>query len=271
MILSFIKKGGIHLFLCLIFSEKCTFVFMLRIIQKIYTFWCAFAVLSTFLSLFPFFWIFLQHKKTYFLAHLVNRTWAVLAFVGCGLFWKNTYVQKKHNSPVIYCANHTSYADIPLLFLGISEFFTIVGKAELTKIPLFGYMFKRLYIAVNRGSRRSKFETFHYAFKAIDEGKSVAFFPEGLIPDNNVPQMKSFKDGPFRIAIEKQIPIVPITIPYNWIILRDSSPLTARWHTAKAIYHDPIETKGMTLDDVKTLKENTFSIIHKELLKHQVI
>ncbi len=244
---------------------------MQKLFQRIYTFWCAFVVLGSFICLFPFFWIFLQHQKTYFFAHLVNRIWAVCAFTGCGLFWKNEYAQKKHKTPVIYCSNHTSFADIPLLFLGINEFFTIVGKAELSNVPLFGYMFERLYISVNRGSKRSKFETFHHAFRAIDQGKSIAFFPEGLIPDDNTPHMKPFKDGPFRIAIEKQIPIVPITIPYNWIILRDSSPLTAKWHIAKAVYHAPIETKGMTLEDVNTLKENTFSIIHKELLKHQVI
>lgn len=242
---------------------------MKNFLQKIYTYWCALIVISLFIGLFPFFWLFLQHKSTYFIAHFYNRIWAFMAFCGCFLPWNIIFMEKEKNtSPVIYCANHTSYADIPLLFLGINEAFTIVGKAALTKVPLFGYMFKRLYIAVNRNNRKSKFETFHDSFQAIDSGKSVVFFPEGLIPDENVPHMTSFKDGPFRIAIEKQIPIVPITIPYNWIILQDKIPLLAKWHKAKAIFHSKIETKGMSLDHVEQLKQQTFHIIETELLKH---
>ena len=239
-------------------------------LQKIYTYWCAFVVISLFLGLFPFFWIFLQHKSTYFIAHFCNRIWAFLAFFGCFLPFYFERQEKTHpSSPVIYCANHTSYADIPLLFLGISGAFTIVGKSSLADVPLFGYMFRRLYIAVNRSNRKSKFETFHYAFRAIEQGKSVVFFPQGLIPNENHPQMASFKEGPFRIAIEKQIPIVPITIPYNWIILQDKMPLKAKWHQAKAIFHPTIDTKGMTLDDVNELKEKTYLIIEQELLKYK--
>ncbi|MCP4522503.1 MAG: 1-acyl-sn-glycerol-3-phosphate acyltransferase [Cytophagales bacterium] len=238
--------------------------------RKIYTIWCAFAVLSIFLGLFPFFWLFLQHHKIHSWAHFLNRVWAHLAFIACGLFWTNQN-KIKFETPVVYCANHTSFADIPLLFLGISEPFTIIGKSSLVNVPLFGYMFRRLYIAVNRGNRKSRAETLKQSFEAIDQGKSLALFPEGGIPDGNTPNMISFKDGAFRIAIEKQIPIVPITIPYNWIILKDEKPMLAKWHKVKAIYHEPISTKGMTLEDIPQLKQQTFDTINTELKKHQVI
>ena len=81
------------------------------------------------------------------------------------------------------------------------------------------------------------------------------------------PAMAKFKDGAFRIAIEKQIAIVPVTIPYNWIILPPDQFLL-RWHKLKVIFHEPVETKGMTLAEIDTLKLRLFKIIDQELKQH---
>jgi 1-acyl-sn-glycerol-3-phosphate acyltransferase len=103
--------------------------------------------------------------------------------------------------------------------------------------------------------------------QAVDEGKSLVIFPEGGILTKHAPAMIKFKDGAFRIAIEKQIPIVPVTIPNNWIILPDQEPLLLRWGLMKVIFHEPIDTKGITLKDVDTLKDQAYSTIHTELQK----
>jgi 1-acyl-sn-glycerol-3-phosphate acyltransferase len=79
--------------------------------------------------------------------------------------------------------------------------------------------------------------------------------------------MGEFKDGAFRAAIEKQIPIVPVTIPYNWIIL-PADQFLLRWHPLKVIFHEPIETTGLTLQDVDALKEKVFRIIDEELKRN---
>ena len=92
-------------------------------------------------------------------------------------------------------------------------------------------------------------------------------FPEGGIITANPPTMTRFKDGAFRTAIEKQIAVIPVTIPYNWIILPDSSFLPRR-HLMKVIYHEPIETTGMTLADLPALKQKTYEIISSELKRH---
>jgi 1-acyl-sn-glycerol-3-phosphate acyltransferase len=93
-------------------------------------------------------------------------------------------------------------------------------------------------------------------------------FPEGGIVSKHPPQMTPFKDGPFRMAIEKQVPIVPITLPYNWIVLPDESGLLFHWHPIKAIVHQPIPTQGMTMEDMPRLKQMTFEVIERELKKH---
>ncbi len=66
--------------------------------------------------------------------------------------------------------------------------------------------------------------------------------------------MTPFKDGAFRTAIEKQIPVVPVSIPNNWIILPDKAPMYLQRGTILVIFHKPIETKGYTLDQIDELK-----------------
>lgn len=78
------------------------------------------------------------------------------------------------------------------------------------------------------------------------------------------PVMASFKDGAFRVAIEKQIGIVPVTIPFNWIILPPNEFLL-RWHPLKVVFHEPIDTTGSTTKDTDTLKQKLFTIIDNEL------
>jgi len=104
--------------------------------------------------------------------------------------------------------------------------------------------------------------------QAIENNISVALFPEGTIPKHDNPKLIPFKDGAFRIAIEKQVPIVPVTLPHNWKILPDDGKWLIHRHLMKLIIHEPIETTGMTLEDVDKLKEKTYQIIHEELKKH---
>ena len=81
--------------------------------------------------------------------------------------------------------------------------------------------------------------------------------------------MTPFKDGAFRTAIEKQIPVVPVTIPFNWIILPDSKPLLLHRRLMKIVFHEPIETTGYTLNNVNELKDLVFNTILKELKAHE--
>ena len=103
-------------------------------------------------------------------------------------------------------------------------------------------------------------------FYALDRGISVVIFPEGTIPQKGLPKMIPFKDGPFRIAIEKKVPVVPVTMPYNRKILPDDGKYLIKPGRAKVIIHQPIETKGMSLKDIGRLKKEVFEIIEKQLL-----
>ena len=93
-------------------------------------------------------------------------------------------------------------------------------------------------------------------------------YPEGGIRTPAPPQLASFKSGPFRVAIEKQVPVVPVTIPDNWFILPNDKKLLMRPCRPRLIFHPPIPTQGMTEDDVEPLKQQARQIIAQELAKH---
>lgn len=200
---------------------------------------------------------------------VINRWWAramfFFVFLPLEVEYRSRLDGKKQ---YIFCPNHFSYLDIPTA--GLNHHNTIfVGKSEMERIPLFGYMYKKLHITVDRASLKSRFNTLKRSMQAIDEGKSLVIFPEGGIVTKKDPVMSRFKDGAFRIAIEKQIPIVPVTIPFNWIILPPNEFLL-NWHRLKIIFHEPVSTEGLSIADIDRLKQQVFQIIQNELTKHIV-
>ena len=137
----------------------------------------------------------------------------------------------------------------------------------MEKIPLFGLMYRKLHITVDRTKLKSRYTTMIRSMEAIDEGKSLVIYPEGGIITKHPPQLADFKDGAFRVAIEKQIPLVPVTIPYNWILLPDNE-FVLHWHKVKVIFHEPILTKGLSMNDIDKLKHRLRNTLDEELKKH---
>lgn len=220
-----------------------------------------------FIIFLPFLAIPIVFPNQFKLTGIINRWWARLLFFFVFLPFRVEYrsvLDKKRQ--YVFCPNHFSYLDIPVMGLNHANAI-FVGKSEMASIPVFGYMYKKLHITVDRSSLKSKFNTLKSSLQAIDEGKSLVIFPEGGIVTERDPVMGRFKDGAFRVAIEKQIPIVPVTIPYNWIIL-PADQFLLQWNPIKVIFHEPVETTGMTLDQVDELKNRVFKIIQAELSLH---
>jgi len=195
---------------------------------------------------------------------IINYVWARILFTMIFIPVHIKYEMRfKRKEQFIFCANHFSYLDIPMMGHTFNDF-AFVGKSSIAKIPLFGYMFRKLHITVDRSSFRDRHSALLRSVKAIEEGKSLLIFPEGGIVTTSPPQLARFKDGAFRTAIEKQIPIIPVTIPHNWILLPDETFILNR-KPASIIYHKPIDTRGMTLNDLDKLRNQTFEIIQATL------
>lgn len=236
----------------------------LRFIHTAY----GFSVFSAlFLIFLPLLLIPIAFPNQFRLVGIFNRWWAKLMFIFCFLPYRVECRSKlDSNRKYIFCPNHFSYLDIPTM--GLNPINTIfVGKNDMEKIPLFGFMYRKLHITVNRKNLKSRSNSLLASMKAIDDGKSLVIYPEGGMVTKNPPQMVPYKDGAFRTAIEKQIPIVPVTIPFNWIILPDPDLILQAGKVVRVIFHEPIETVGLTLADIPKLKERVNSVIAGELKK----
>lgn len=144
-----------------------------------------------------------------------------------------------------------------------------MGKEELAKVPIFNIFFKNMNITVNRKSRISGKRAMDRCEEELKKGNSVVVFPEGTIP-KNTPQLGNFKSGAFKLAIENQIPIIPITFLDNYKRLEMKGLFSGKAGPgiARAIIHEPIPTVGLTEKDLIPLQDKVYAIINKELEKH---
>jgi len=228
---------------------------MKRALLKIYSVYGLIVFALIFLVLLPFFLLVIFVKPLEKQAYHLNYLWSSFFFFF--LFLNRTKViyefKPARNQCYIYCANHTSYLDIPTIGL-IHRRLKFIGKASLRKVPVWGFMYSKLHILVDRSSLKSRHKSWVKAQEEIQRGFSVAFFPEGGILSKNPPQMASFKEGSFRIAVEEQIPIIPVTIPYNYLLLPDKMPLIMHPGKIEMVVHEPIWPVGTDDEAVNQLK-----------------
>jgi 1-acyl-sn-glycerol-3-phosphate acyltransferase len=229
--------------------------------------WYYILVAVPIIILFPFLLVSILRERWYPYFFVLARIWARVILLGMG-FW---IVVSKDEEPepgksYMFIANHTSMTDIMLMLAVVRNPFVFVGKAELAKIPLFGFFYKRTCILVDRNSSKSRMEVFKRAQARLAQGLSICIFPEGGVPDESV-VLDDFKDGAFRLAIEHQIPIVPITFADNKkrfsYTFFSGSPGRMR-----ARVHEFLDTNGYTLQskgDLKNLKVQAWTIIWKQL------
>jgi len=242
---------------------------MQHFFKQIYTVWCAIVFICLFLLLYPFYLLIIANAKWHKYCYQLNKLWANVALflVGIKPIIEGTQ-QLDSKNQYVYCANHFSLLDI-VSFGFAPQSVVYVGKSSLAKIPLFGYMFKKLHVTVNRASPTNSYKALHTAIEKMGDNRSLVMFPEGGILSKKIPEMSRFKDGAFRAAIMKQIPIVPVTLPDNWIILPDEKiPLISR-RKMRMIFHTPVPTTGLNMEDVPSLKEKVYATISTEIKLRQ--
>jgi 1-acyl-sn-glycerol-3-phosphate acyltransferase len=240
----------------------------MKFLKLLYTIYGFTIFILLFLFLLPLLFIPIVFPNLHKITGIVNRWWAKALFTFVFLPYK-VELRSSFDSTkqYVFCPNHTSYMDIPAM--GLTPVNTIfVGKIEIASVPLFGFMYSKLHITVNRKNMKSKGNAVKLSLDALAEGKSLVIFPEGGIYSDYPPYMTPFKDGAFRTAIEKQVPLVPVTMPNNWLILPDKKEMLLVRDEIKVIFHEPIDTVGLTLSDVDALKQKVFTIIDNELKLH---
>lgn len=219
----------------------------------------------------PFFiYAFLQKPvKAGNLIYAISRVWADLFFFFTAIKHWNIYEEKHDkNTEYIFVSNHISYLDIPMMMKVIrDQHIRILGKAEMNKIPLFGSIYKRGTVSVDRENAEARSKSVRQLISFIHKKISVFICPEGTFNKTNDP-LKSFYNGAFKIAIETQKPIRPILFLDTYDRLNYESIFSLNPGKCRGVYLAQTVTEGLTLKDVPALKQKIFDQMHDALIRY---
>jgi len=240
---------------------------VVKILNYLWRFWLVvLAFLLTIILGLPVY-LFSLNKKTYKYAYIFIRIWCYGVFYGMGMRYELIHLTDKKidkNTQYVVISNHTSIMDIMLpCILFPNHSLCYVGKIELVKIPIFGTIYKRICVMVDRSSPRSRADVYRRCAEKMEEGNSIVIFPEGGVPDDTSVVLDGFKDGAFTLSSKHHSPIAVFT----FIGLKEMFPFD---HSkgfpgrVKVYFNDILEPT----DSPKDLKLSSFETIKKTLTDH---
>ena len=175
--------------------------------------------------------------------------------------------QHSPGHPVIFVFNHISYVDIPVLLKALRRFhFRILGKMEMSKVPVFGFIYRSAVVMVDRSSAGNRAKSVAKLKETLKTNISIVIAPEGTFNETGRP-LKEFYDGAFRIALETQTPVVPIVFPDNYQRLHPSGIFTFTPGRARAIFLPEIDVSEFDASDISGLKEHVYRIMELALIE----
>lgn len=195
--------------------------------------------------------------------------WADVWFLLIGIYHKNIF-ETKHDSTrqYIFVANHISYLDAPILVKTVRHNVRVLGKVEMSQIPIFGFIYRNAIVTVDRSDAVKRANSVRILKSVIKRGISILMFPEGTFNETNN-ALKEFYDGAFRIAIETQTPIKPVLFLDAYDRMHYMSVLSLTPGISRSIFLDEIKVDGLTLKDVQVLKQKTFLIMEEALTRYK--
>jgi 1-acyl-sn-glycerol-3-phosphate acyltransferase len=203
------------------------------------------------------------------LIYRLCRTWADIWFPAVGIYHRNIYEYRPDPANAcIYVANHTSYLDAPLIVKAVRFPVRPLGKIEMTRVPLFGFVYRKTIVVVDRSDPEHRAESVRKLVAYLNRGISIFIFPEGSRNETEYP-LKSFYDGAFRIAIETGRPLQPVLFldSRDRMNFRNISSLNPG--KSRAVFLEPIGVEGMQPEDIPALKDHVHDIMEKKLLEYR--
>lgn len=198
----------------------------------------------------------------------ICRFWADVAVFCWGIRHKNIY-EAPHDPrhPVIFVFNHISYMDIPILLKAFrGQPIRVLGKAEMGKIPIFGFIYKAAVVMVERSNPAKRAQSVKTLKDVLKKNISIVIAPEGTFNMTGKP-LKEFYDGAFRIAIETQTPIKPVLFLDMYDRLSYKSIFSLTPGKSRAVFLAGINVKDTDL--AEELKQRVYNIMETELVKHK--
>lgn len=186
------------------------------------------------------------------------KVWAAL-FSWFSGFWIRIKYEEQINTTQshIYVGNHGSYLDAVAVAYSIPQVFSPLGKVEMVKIPVFGWIYERVVILIDRSNKESREESVATLKRELDENISVLLFPEGTMNQTDEP-LAPFFDGAFRIALETQTPIMPFVLVNSKKLFPRKDPLRAHPGIITVVFGTPVPVFGKSQADIEHLKAEVF-------------
>jgi 1-acyl-sn-glycerol-3-phosphate acyltransferase len=238
------------------------------LLSSIWRLWFLLMFILVFILFMPALFFFTAIVKNEIIVATLTRYWSkltiYLSFIFPKVEWEERLSKKEQ---YIFCPNHVSTLDIPLILAVLPVPLQYIGKSEIAKIPLFGYFYKNNSVIVDRANKRNAYDAFLKAGEKLKKGINMCIFPEGGIPKEAV-FLKKFKNGPFRLALEKNIKIIPITLPDNKSMFPQEY-FKGRPGIVRIKVHKAIDPNSLTEKSIENLNTSVYNIIFEQLKNYE--
>lgn len=192
-------------------------------------------------------------------AHRCARAWSWLILATTGVTVHLEGLERlEPGRTYVFVSNHQSLYDIPVVFASLPFQLRIIAKASLGSVPFLGWHLRRTgHLLVDR--RRPDHARILRKWKAlVDDGLSLVIFPEGTRSRDGV--VAPFKAGSVLLAVEAQVPLVPVSIDGSRFVMRKGRLMTCPGHV-RLIVHPPVETAGLSVHDARSLSEHVREVV----------
>ena len=245
--------------------------YLLKPLQWIY---CIYAITLFVLTMLPVFLLSLLAStlgtiRGGNLIYTLCNLWGDVWFFIIGIFHRNIH-EAPHDKKkqYVFVANHISYLDSPVLVKTIRQPLRALGKVEMRKIPVFGFIYSCVVVKVDRSDTINRAKSMHNLKSILNKEISIIVFPEGTFNFTSNP-LKEFYNGAFRVAIETQTPIKPVLFLDAYDRMHYRSIFSLNPGRSRSVFLDEIPVDGLTTDDIEMLREKVFGIMEKKLREYK--
>jgi 1-acyl-sn-glycerol-3-phosphate acyltransferase len=241
--------------------------FIKNILGRIFAFWALLIFVPTMLIAFipiSIAGLWKEPKRTIIFQHSA-RVWMRIFFflTGIRISIKGKHNFKKNENYVVVC-NHNSFMDVPLTTPFIPGANKTIAKIEMAKIPLFGLIYKRGSVLVDRKSEESRKNSFVQMKAVMDMGLHMCIYPEGTRNKTNEP-LQRFHNGAFKLAMDAGKPVLPAVI-FNTAKVLPANKSFFFWPVKiKMHFLEPVPVGTQTMDE---LKEKVFALMRDYYLNN---
>lgn len=195
--------------------------------------------------------------------------WGDLWFPLVGIRIKRIFESKPdYSRPCIFISNHNSYLDAAIIVMAFRKPIRPLGKVEMSKVPVFGFIYKNAIVSVDRSSKHNRIRSIRILRSVLSKGISILVFPEGTFNLTGKP-LKEFYDGAFRVALESGTNIRPVLFLDAWDRMNPRSIFSINPGKCRLVYLDEIDISPYLPDDHQGLKDKVYSIMAQRLIHYK--